>query len=174
MRLTLVEKAEAAIKEEDAEAMTKRLLSAKFDFNDFLKQYKMDVGHGQYGQHHEDVARSACPASIGLTACALLNRCLSEHGLMLTPECFWWFSKYVGSCLFKSEFRRSAWGSSHDGILWTEHLCSAEVSITDTSSAGLCAPSQSAVGLRICHRDEPDIGEAAERCREAVQEPLRA
>jgi signal recognition particle subunit SRP54 len=44
--LTLVEKAEAAIKEEDAEALTKRLLSAKFDFNDFLKQYKMVSGMG--------------------------------------------------------------------------------------------------------------------------------
>lgn len=47
--LTLVEKAEAAIKEEDAEAMTKRLLSAKFDFNDFLKQYKMVSGMGSMG-----------------------------------------------------------------------------------------------------------------------------
>ena len=44
--LTLVEKAEAAIKEGDAEAMTKRMLSAKFDFNDFLKQYKMVSGMG--------------------------------------------------------------------------------------------------------------------------------
>ena len=47
--LTLVEKAEAAIKEKDAEAMTKRLLSAKFDFNDFLKQYKMVSGMGSMG-----------------------------------------------------------------------------------------------------------------------------
>ncbi len=47
--LTLVEKAEAAIKEEDAEAVTKRLLSAKFDFNDFLKQYKMVSGMGSMG-----------------------------------------------------------------------------------------------------------------------------
>ena len=44
--LTLVEKAEASIKEEDAQALTKRLLSAKFDFNDFLKQYKMVSGMG--------------------------------------------------------------------------------------------------------------------------------
>ena len=44
--LTLVEKAEAAIKEEDAEAMAKRMMSAKFDFNDFLKQYKMVSGMG--------------------------------------------------------------------------------------------------------------------------------
>jgi signal recognition particle subunit SRP54 len=48
--LTLVEKAEAAIKEEDAEAMAKRLMSANFDFNDFLKQYKMVSGMGNMGQ----------------------------------------------------------------------------------------------------------------------------
>ena len=47
--LTLVEKAEAAIKEEDAEEMTKRLLSAKFDFNDFLKQSKMMASMGSMG-----------------------------------------------------------------------------------------------------------------------------
>ena len=47
--LTLVEKAEAAIKEEDAEEMTKRLLSAKFDFNDFLKQSKMMSSMGSMG-----------------------------------------------------------------------------------------------------------------------------
>lgn len=47
--LTLVEKAEAAIKEEDAEAMTKRLLSAKFDFNDFLQQSKMMSSMGSMG-----------------------------------------------------------------------------------------------------------------------------
>ena len=61
--LTLVEKAEAAIKEEDAEAMTKRMLSAKFDFNDFLKQYKMVSGMGSMGRHHEDAARRARMAS---------------------------------------------------------------------------------------------------------------
>ena len=47
--LTLVEKAESAIKEEDAEAMTKQLLSAKFDFNDFLKQSKMMSSMGSMG-----------------------------------------------------------------------------------------------------------------------------
>ena len=52
--------------------MTKRLLSAKFDFNDFLKQYKMVSGMGSMGSIHEDVARSACPASTRLVACVLL------------------------------------------------------------------------------------------------------
>ncbi len=47
--LSLVEKAEAAIKEDEAEALTARLLAAKFDFNDFLKQYKMVTGMGSMG-----------------------------------------------------------------------------------------------------------------------------
>ena len=47
--LSLVEKAEAAIKEDEAEALTQRLLAAKFDFNDFLKQYKMVTGMGSMG-----------------------------------------------------------------------------------------------------------------------------
>ena len=71
--LTLVEKAEAAIKEEDAEAMTKRLLSAKFDFNDFLKQYKMVSGMGSMGSIMKMLPGSACPASTCLVACALLS-----------------------------------------------------------------------------------------------------
>ena len=47
--LSLVEKAESAIKEDEAEALTQRLLAAKFDFNDFLKQYKMVTGMGSMG-----------------------------------------------------------------------------------------------------------------------------
>ena len=69
--LTLVEKAEASIKEEDAEAMTKRLLSAKFDFNDFLKQFKMVSGMGSMatimkmlpGQHSILLPHDAWPSS---------------------------------------------------------------------------------------------------------------
>ncbi|GAX85777.1 hypothetical protein CEUSTIGMA_g13192.t1 [Chlamydomonas eustigma] len=38
--LTLYEKAATAIKEEDAQAQMQRILSAKFDFNDFLKQWQ--------------------------------------------------------------------------------------------------------------------------------------
>lgn len=38
--LTLYEKAEAAIKEEDAKRTVERLLEEKFDFNDFLNQWK--------------------------------------------------------------------------------------------------------------------------------------
>jgi len=48
--LTLVEKAESSIKEEDAQEMTRRMMSANFDFNDFLKQYKMVSGMGSMGQ----------------------------------------------------------------------------------------------------------------------------
>lgn len=47
--LSLVEKAESNIKEGEAEAMTKRLLEAKFDFNDFLSQYKMLNNMGSMG-----------------------------------------------------------------------------------------------------------------------------
>ncbi|GLC37601.1 hypothetical protein PLESTB_001669100 [Pleodorina starrii] len=38
--LTLYEKAETAIKEEDAKAAVERLMEEKFDFNDFLNQWK--------------------------------------------------------------------------------------------------------------------------------------
>ncbi|KAL6782769.1 SRP54L [Auxenochlorella protothecoides x Auxenochlorella symbiontica] len=44
--LTLVEKAESMVKEEEAAALTKKMLTAKFDLNDFLKQYKMISGMG--------------------------------------------------------------------------------------------------------------------------------
>lgn len=47
--LSLVEKAESNIKEGEAEAMTKRLMEAKFDFNDFLSQYKMLNNMGSMG-----------------------------------------------------------------------------------------------------------------------------
>lgn len=48
--VSLVEKAEEAIKEEEAAEMTKKIMSAKFDFNDFLKQYKMVTGMGSMSQ----------------------------------------------------------------------------------------------------------------------------
>lgn len=44
--VTLVEKAEEAIKAEDAEAAIARMMTAKFDFNDFLQQYKLVNGMG--------------------------------------------------------------------------------------------------------------------------------
>ena len=44
--LSLVEMAEKNIKENEAEALTKRMMQNKFDFNDFLKQYKMVSGMG--------------------------------------------------------------------------------------------------------------------------------
>ncbi|XP_078155287.1 chloroplast signal recognition particle 54 kDa subunit [Carex rostrata] len=39
--LSLVEKAEEVMKQEDAEEMQKKIMSANFDFNDFLKQTRM-------------------------------------------------------------------------------------------------------------------------------------
>lgn len=47
--LSLVEKAEGAIAQADADAMAKRMLAAKFDFNDFLKQYEAVTGMGGMG-----------------------------------------------------------------------------------------------------------------------------
>ena len=48
--VTLVEKAEDAIKKEEAEVAIARMMTAKFDFNDFLKQYKMVMGMGSMGE----------------------------------------------------------------------------------------------------------------------------
>merc|ERR1711939_1243205 len=48
--LTLVEKASYAIKEEEAEALTKRMLDAKFDFEDFLNQYRLINNMGNMTQ----------------------------------------------------------------------------------------------------------------------------
>eukprot|EP00210_Caulerpa_lentillifera_P001712 g1645.t1 len=39
--LTLYEKAESVIKEEEAVDLTRKMLEAKFDFNDFIRQYEM-------------------------------------------------------------------------------------------------------------------------------------
>lgn len=47
--LTLVEKAEDAIKADEADAMTKRIMQQKFDFNDFLTQSQMITGLGGVG-----------------------------------------------------------------------------------------------------------------------------
>lgn len=47
--LSLVEKAEGAIAAADADAMAKRMLAAKFDFNDFIKQYEAVTGMGGMG-----------------------------------------------------------------------------------------------------------------------------
>lgn len=48
--MSLVEKAESAIKEEEAAEMTKKMMTAKFDLNDFLRQYKMVTGMGSMSQ----------------------------------------------------------------------------------------------------------------------------
>ena len=44
--LSLVEMAEKTIKADDAEAMMKKMMDNKFDFDDFLKQFKMVSGMG--------------------------------------------------------------------------------------------------------------------------------
>ena len=44
--LSLVEMAEKSIKADDAEAMMKKMMDNKFDFDDFLKQFKMVSGMG--------------------------------------------------------------------------------------------------------------------------------
>lgn len=48
--LTLVEKAEQAIKKDEADEALKRIMSNKFDFNDFLSQYRMVTRMGTMGQ----------------------------------------------------------------------------------------------------------------------------
>lgn len=47
--LTLVEKAQDVMDQADAEKMTKKMMEAKFDFNDFLKQTKMISKMGSFG-----------------------------------------------------------------------------------------------------------------------------
>lgn len=47
--LTLVEKAQDAMDLADAEKMTRKMMEAKFDFNDFLKQTKMIKTMGSFG-----------------------------------------------------------------------------------------------------------------------------
>lgn len=44
--LSLVEMAEKSIKADDAEAIMKKMMDNKFDFDDFLKQFKMVSGMG--------------------------------------------------------------------------------------------------------------------------------
>jgi len=47
--LSLVERAERAVSEQDAEVMARKMMSAKFDFDDFLQQYRMVTGMGGIG-----------------------------------------------------------------------------------------------------------------------------
>jgi len=48
--LTLVERAEEAFKEEEAKKIQEKMMSAKFDYNDFLKQFEMVSKMGPMGQ----------------------------------------------------------------------------------------------------------------------------
>lgn len=48
--LTLVEKAETAIKEEEAEKIRRKMMENKFDYDDFLSQFQMISSMGPMGQ----------------------------------------------------------------------------------------------------------------------------
>eukprot|EP00951_Prasinocladus_malaysianus_P047584 scaffold651118_cov51-Prasinocladus_malaysianus.AAC.1 len=48
--LSLVEKAEETIKAEEAERIQKKMMEAKFDYDDFLSQFKMITEMGPMGQ----------------------------------------------------------------------------------------------------------------------------
>ena len=60
--LTLVEKAEEAAKQNDTDYMMKRLMQNKFDFNDFLNQYKMMNSMGTMGQVMKMIPGMSCTA----------------------------------------------------------------------------------------------------------------
>ncbi|GMH32709.1 hypothetical protein BSKO_00543 [Bryopsis sp. KO-2023] len=47
--LTLYEKADSAIKEDEAKELTKKMMEAKFDLDDFIKQYEMISNMGSMG-----------------------------------------------------------------------------------------------------------------------------
>ena len=81
--LSLVERAEASIKDDEAKRVTERLMAAKFDFNDFLAQFKMMNNMGSMGavmkmlpgEDRHTIARSA-------TFC---YRCMPETRWALKP-----------------------------------------------------------------------------------------
>jgi signal recognition particle subunit SRP54 len=55
--LTLVEKAQEEIDLADAEQMQEKILSAKFDFTDFLKQMRLLKNMGSSGWHYQNDSR---------------------------------------------------------------------------------------------------------------------
>ncbi len=84
--LTLVEKAEATIKESDAEAMTKRMLSSSFNFNDFLQQSKMMSSMGSMGSIMKMLpGQLACL----LCYCLTIGLCLTADLYVSLPHAFW-------------------------------------------------------------------------------------
>lgn len=62
--LSLVEMAEKNIKADDAEAMMKKMMENKFDFDDFLKQFKMVSGMGGGMTSVMKMLPGDCPASL--------------------------------------------------------------------------------------------------------------
>ena len=72
--LSLVEMAESSIKENEAEAMMARIMKNKFDFDDFLKQYRMVSGMGGGGMS------SVMKLLPGAQLCS---------DLMIKPACLW-------------------------------------------------------------------------------------
>ncbi len=72
--LSLVEKAEQAIEADEAQRATERLLAAKFDFNDFLAQFKMMNNMGSMGAVMKMLPGAVCadgqnPAVITCAPC---------------------------------------------------------------------------------------------------------
>lgn len=74
--LSLVEKAESNIKGADAERMAKRMMEAKFDFNDFMEQSRMMSQMGSMGAMMKMIPGAP-------RACALVN----IISLVTCPEC---------------------------------------------------------------------------------------
>ncbi len=75
--LSLVEKAEEAAKQNDTEYMMKRLMQNKFDFNDFLNQYKMMNSMGTMGQ-----VMKMIPGMATFSSCA----CIHVRNLLATGQ----------------------------------------------------------------------------------------
>ena len=85
--LSLVEKAESAVREDEASAMAKRMMEAKFDFNDFLSQYRMVAKMGTMGQ-----VMKMLPGALLTMSCdtGLVAGCVSMTWsllLMLRQQC---------------------------------------------------------------------------------------
>ncbi len=55
-----MEKAEQAIEADEAQRVTQRLMAAKFDFNDFLAQFKMMNNMGSMGAVMKMLPGAAC------------------------------------------------------------------------------------------------------------------
>ena len=112
--LTLVEKAEATIKEGDAEAMTKRMLSAKFDFNDFLKQFRMVSGMGSMSSIMKMLPGER---PLPLHTSPLLVRHSSS------PEATAWYVRQGGPCCVGNPLHASRRASWQGQLKEISHAC---------------------------------------------------